>query len=91
MAVWPSARRWPGCRDAACRVISLAGDSTQINTDLEGFFYLLNLLDLREIMLPGCHLPPLTGLGWTGGFLAQGFRWRSTPAYELAAPNGACQ
>ena len=51
--------------------------------------HLLHLLNLREIMLPGCHLPPLTGLGWTGGFLTQGFRWRSTPAYELAAPNGA--
>ena len=51
--------------------------------------HLLNLLDLREIMLPGCHLPPLAGLEWTGGFLTQGFRWRSTPAYELAAPNGA--
>ena len=57
----------PGCRDAACRVISLAGDSTQntqimnlvlvaarpsfctqIITDLEGFFYLRNLLNLRE-------------------------------------------
>ena len=39
--------------------------------------------------LPGSILPPLTGLGWMGGLLAQGLRWRSTPAYELAAPNGA--
>ena len=40
-------------------------------------------------MLPGCILPPLTGLGWMGGLLAQGFRYRSTPAYNLAAPSGA--
>ena len=34
-------------------------------------------------------LPPLPGLGWVGGSPAQGFRYRSTPAYELIAPNGA--
>ena len=31
---------------------------TQIYTDLERLFYLLNLLNLREIMLPGSREPP---------------------------------
>ena len=35
---------------------------TQIYTDLERLFYLLNLLNLREIMLPGRREPPRSPL-----------------------------
>ena len=51
--------------------------------------HLLNLLNLREIMLPGRFSAAPNGawMGW--GSPAQGFRYRSTPAYELIAPNGA--
>ena len=39
---------------------------------------------------PGCNLPPLAGLAVVVWLAAQGFRYRSTPAYKLAAPSGAC-